>query len=694
MAYKTPGVYVEEITTFPPSVVPVETAIPAFIGYTEKAIDAGGKSLKMVPTRIKSLLEFETYFGGDFVPNTYRVTLNTTTKQVTAIAPRNASDQERRYYLYNCLRHFYANGGGSCYIVSVGFYPEAPALGDIATPAGLRGGLSRLARFDEPTLLLFPDGVSLSSSELKSLRDDALEQCEKLQDRFVIMDLQQGSQPVQDFRDNVGQQNLKYGAAYYPWVQTIYRPTVHLRNLRFVNTEDPPAPITDTILNRWTDKPDDSQTLMNATRNADANVKTVIDVVIYLMGNPPWLTLNRNNFPDLIKHFADLLALLRQTLATADDATIRQQFGNLLLLPRAIALAFPALSATTLPPMWPEELKQAVSNFRQSKELKQAVSNLSKDTRLIGAIVSLVALEKNPRIMDLVATGRVVGGVESDYAALNNTVWIAPNTNVTAITANSDSFPENLRARALNAAAALQTPFNTLAAAILSVFDAAEFLANEAEQRLLTQHSVIRDVVEQVKRTMSLLPVSGAIAGVYAAVDRTRGVWKAPANVSLADVMGPAAKINDAGQEDLNVHTTGKSINAIRAFTGKGTLVWGARTLAGNDNEWRYIPVRRFFNMAEESIKKATEPFVFEPNDANTWVRVRAMIENFLTIQWRAGALAGAKPEQAFYVKVGLGETMTAQDILEGRMIVEIGMAVVRPAEFIILKFAHKMQVS
>ena len=96
--------------------------------------------------------------------------------------------------------------------------------------------------------------------------------------------------------------------------------------------------------------------------------------------------------------------------------------------------------------------------------------------------------------------------------------------------------------------------------------------------------------------------------------------------------------------------------------------------------------------MVEESTKKASEQFVFEPNDANTWVRIKAMIENFLTIQWRAGALAGAKPEQAFFVKVGLGETMTSLDILEGRMIVEIGMAVVRPAEFIILRFSHKMQ--
>jgi phage tail sheath protein FI len=197
-----------------------------------------------------------------------------------------------------------------------------------------------------------------------------------------------------------------------------------------------------------------------------------------------------------------------------------------------------------------------------------------------------------------------------------------------------------------------------------------------------------------VDRIMLELPVAPLAVGQYASVDSTRGVWKAPANVSLATVVEPKIKITHEQQTDLNVSTTGKSINAIRTFTGRGTIIWGARTLAGNDNEWRYISVRRFFNMAEESIKKATEQFVFEPNDANTWVKVRAMIENFLLLQWRAGALAGAVPEDAFYVKVGIGETMTSLDILEGRMNVEIGMAVVRPAEFIILKFSHKMQVS
>jgi uncharacterized protein len=191
------------------------------------------------------------------------------------------------------------------------------------------------------------------------------------------------------------------------------------------------------------------------------------------------------------------------------------------------------------------------------------------------------------------------------------------------------------------------------------------------------------------------LPPSSAVAGVYAAVDAERGVWKAPANVGLNGVTKPTIEASNAEQDGMNVDAlAGKSVNAIRQFVGRGTLVWGARTLAGNDNEWRYVPVRRFFIFVEESVKNATVQFVFEPNDANTWVKIQAMIENFLTTQWRQGALQGIKAEHAFYVAVGLGKTMTPLDILEGRMIIEIGMAAVRPAEFIILRFSHKMPQS
>jgi phage tail sheath protein FI len=199
---------------------------------------------------------------------------------------------------------------------------------------------------------------------------------------------------------------------------------------------------------------------------------------------------------------------------------------------------------------------------------------------------------------------------------------------------------------------------------------------------------------EMDKNTIDL-PPSGAVAGIMAMVDQTRGVWKAPANVSINLVKSATLEIKTVEQDSLNVDlVSGKSINAIRSFVGKGVLVWGSRSFAGNDNEWRYISVRRFCNFVEESIKKSTTAYIFEPNDANTWVRVKGMCDNYLTTLWRQGALQGVKPEQSFFVNVGLNKTMTALDILEGRMIVEIGLAVTRPSEFIILKFLHKMQQS
>ncbi len=190
-----------------------------------------------------------------------------------------------------------------------------------------------------------------------------------------------------------------------------------------------------------------------------------------------------------------------------------------------------------------------------------------------------------------------------------------------------------------------------------------------------------------------LLPVSPAVLGVYAQVDKSRGVWKAPAGIDIQHAVRPEIMLTKTQQENLNVDTsTGKSINAIRSFPGRRpTIIWGARTLAGNDNEWRYISVRRFVSMVETSIKNAIHPINFTHNDSSTWVKIKAMIENYLTQQWKAGALMGSTTSQAFYVKIGLGETMTAVDVQEGRISIHIGMALIRPAEFIIIKLLQQL---
>lgn len=470
--YLTPGVYVEEIPKFPPSVAPVATAIPAFIGYTEK------DDLKLIATRIESLVEFEQLFGGPQLETEITVSINETAaaggKPATSVVTANLDPTKRsKHVLYYALQLFYANGGNTAFVVSAGAYKAIPAG---PTLADLQPGLDPVRTADEPTLIVIPEAVSLGIGDFKTLVDAALQQCKALGDRFVIVDAHGKDKPLGDsatklkdaianFRnEGVGTNNLNYGAAYAPYLET------------------------------------------------------VLDY--------------------------------------------------------------------------------------QYDETKIVVTH-----KVDGAGGTL----DNKKL--------------SDVKTLNSQMY-------------------------------------------------------ERAKAAITDYPLI-------------LPPSGAMAGIYSQVDATRGVWKAPANISVNAVTKPTIDFSNTEQDDMNVDATaGKSVNAIRAFVGKGTLVWGARTLAGNDNEWRYVNVRRFFIFAEESIKKATEQFTFEPNDANTWVKVQAMIENFLTVQWRAGALQGIKPEHAFYVAVGLGKTMTALDILEGRMIVEIGLAVVRPAEFIILRFSHKMAES
>ena len=478
--YKTPGVYIEEIPKFPPSVAQVETAIPAFIGYTERAREDAEDDLLLKPQRISSLLEYEELYGGSQRERNIVVTIDQqldargNVVKETVVANFNWAPDAgpSKHTMYYALQQYFANGGGPCYIISVGKYLDTFGL-TISNQTVFETALENLRKEDEPTLIFFPEGQGMDPGTYFALIGLALDQCSDLKDRFLIMDFHVSGRDfnttgdldaaVEEFRTRVpsGTELTKYGAAYFP--------------------------------------------------------------------------------------------------------NIRSTF-----------------------------------NYQYETSTVQIVHRR--------------------------------GGGDGEF--------------------NGVTLPD-----------------------LPNIFQAKARLA-------IDQMSIY-------------LGPGASVAGVYARVDDTRGVWKAPANESLIAVDDLTYKVNERMQEGLNVDVTaGKSINVIRSFSGRGILIWGARTLAGNDNEWRYVPVRRFFNMVEESVKKATESFVFEPNDRNTWVRVRGMIENFLILQWRAGALQGAVPEHAFYVKVGLGETMTPLDVLEGRMIVEIGMAVVRPAEFIILKFSHKMAES
>lgn len=466
MEYRTPGVYIKEIPKLPPSIAQVETAIPAFIGYTEKAVDDRGNPLLKEPKRITSLLEYNRLFGDSFPEAGLVVTITGDATNPSSVLTNIVNRSS--YLMHYALQMYFANGGGPCWIVSVGDYSlPQPIYND------LKDGLDSTEKVDEITLYVYPDAQGLDNfSDFYTLFGETMNMCVKLKDRFSVMDI--WPEPDQTdlianvdiMRNNTTSEEdiLKYGTTYFP------------------------------------------------------NLETILD---YFYGGE----------------------------GKGDgNVTIVHQGG---------------------------------------------------DGSLSGTLAELKS--KN---------------------------------------------------------------------------DALYFQAQQAIRNFPLE-----------------MPPSPGVVGVYARVDESRGVWKAPANVNMDYVIRPVIKITDEQQDNLNVDVTaGKSVNVIRSFVGRGNaLIWGARTMAGNSNEWRYVPVRRYFNMVEESVKKATIQFVFEPNDRNTWSRVKAMIDNYLVRQWKDGALMGTTPEQAFYVKVGLNETMSEVDIWEGRMIVEIGMAVVRPAEFIILKFSHKM---
>ncbi len=635
-SYKTPGVYIEEISKFPPSVAQVETAIPAFIGYTKFAIvngvDFHSDSI-IKPVKISSLPEFELFFGGAPEPRNIIVDLNA--DYTVKSAQVNGVN-----LLYDTIRMFYANGGGDCYIVSVGAYNNDAAEVD---KQELLRGLASLEKVDLPTLLVIPETVYLGLSEAGEVHAAMLSQCNKLQDRFAVLDIVNGDQeitpstdPVADFRDNVGMNYLKYGAVYYPWLKTTLSYKIDF----------------DTVI------------------NGDYTIETVPLADIKTL-------LNSEILNSIEKIEADIAAKSGLTVPVIGDIVNRGHLESTAQNLYAYFKAFFGLNFTDNNVADPNSAVSIHAKFvKDGSNFDNLLTTLFDYNYFSTNGANIPASWTTLFITDNFGTDFSPLGFTNPAPASKNDIYGSLST-------------------AVNASTYFKALLGKLKALINRFYTELEAVLQNRTETLLEVDPVYRNIVETASGQGVVLPPSGAVVGKYASVDRERGVWKAPANVSITAVKGPVVNITHEEQESLNVDTeAGKSVNAIRAFTGKGTLIWGARTLAGNDNEWKYVPVRRFFNMVEESVKKATSQFVFEPNDANTWIKIRAMIENFLSLQWRAGALAGAKPEDAYYVRVGLGQTMTAQDILKGYMLVEIGMAVVRPAEFIVLKFSHKMQES
>jgi len=194
---------------------------------------------------------------------------------------------------------------------------------------------------------------------------------------------------------------------------------------------------------------------------------------------------------------------------------------------------------------------------------------------------------------------------------------------------------------------------------------------------------VVIDAPSETGKTL-VVPPSGFVAGIYSRTVTERGAHKAPANAVVRGALRFERNIDDAEQEALNP----AGVNCLRSFTGRGNLVWGARTLSAAP-EWKYVNVRRYLDYLQRSIEKSTHWVVFEPNAEPLWARMRAVVSDFLSEQWRAGHLAGARQEEGFFVRCDRS-TMTQNDLDNGRLISLIGVAPVKPAEFIVFRIGLK----
>ncbi len=658
--YSTPGVYIKQSAA--PTSVNVSTAIPAFIGHTEKIPVINGEGEYYKPIRIDSLANFELIFGKEKVYDSYQVR---TTQEGNFDSVRPS---ENRYFLYESVRLFYENGGEICYIVSVGNYESPVNFGNSIFFPGLYEGIQAIEKTDEITLIVLPDAPLINvpftdrASKFGELQQLALRQCGRLKDRFCILDTLMGDNATLEFpinsedggfRTHIGTSYLAYGAAYYPWIKMDLKRNCSYFQLRDENG----APIGTNVLF------EDDTSIQYLERLKIILVNNFYAYLNFTLTIPPNPMLS--NPAEGYKMLKDEYDALRGNIIDAQGIFVQQYFTNWFHFIVDVSLTFYALEPSEETPL----------------ALVKKINQFKLDNSLIDNVFYLVQLNK-----DLVLTDPTSGMFTPSPAIndLNMTDWIR-GEEIANIQGTNFAFMAAPPEEKVQALAYIESliDIDYLFKKFDELYRVWLRLYKKAEADLFVKHPIFRHIPKAINSL--IVPPSGAIAGTYTRIDRTNGIWYAPANVNLKGVLGPALRLNNVDQSELNVHYTGKSINVLRGFRGKGTMIFGARTLAGNDLEWRYISVRRLFINIEETLKKAIEPYLFETNDRNTWVKIKSLAYNYLTLQWRSGALKGETSEQAFYIKVGLGETMSSQDVLEGRMIVEIGLAAVRPAEFIVL---------
>ncbi len=721
MNISTPGVYVEEMSLLPPSVAQVATAIPAFLGYTEITLDGNGIEIQenIVIQRIDNFKDYVDRFGEtQRTPFTVEMDGERISPKPQKLIDGTSLGTIPEYLMYYSLKMYFDNGGGSCYIVSVGKH------GEKVKKENFEEGLAQIKKVDEPTLLVLVDAVHLGD-DYYDLCKAVLSQCGELKDRFGIFDVLENDTDASAFRQGIGMNQLKYGAAYTPYLRTgikYLEGDVLIPGIKSFTTDNNGL----LVVNIGSPSANPSITLNSAASEilfsiSQENVLTISGVGTD--GKAPSDLTNVWNAQQLsLSSKYQMLALGDEKVveeASLTEIFVHQTSENGLIItfqgdndnPRVRFVSGDGDSTASVADGILEI--NNVNGVKDAKTILGKMGDTSYDGYTIqpkgdGADIVLptneISLIKGVRTHE---NGLFVRDLTNDSGIPSLDIKaeggkiifkIIPNNHLTIDGLGAGQQPDKIVKEWKG-----KTPAEKGGFELIVLGDGSSNVTATGTMPITQQNSLadlentLTQTYNRIKRELDkqrvVLPPSSTIAGIYARVDRSRGVWKSPANESLNNVLEPIEKIDNNTQGRLNIdQTSGKSINAIRSFSGKGTLVWGGRTLAGNDNEWRYVNVRRLFILIEESIQKATGFVVFESNDSTTWLKVKALIESFLFGLWQQGALAGSTPEAAYMVNVGLGKTMTQQDVLEGRLIVQVGIAAVRPAEFIILKFYHRLQ--
>lgn len=637
--YSTPGVYIEEKDAFSRSVVPVATAVPCFVGFTEKAV-RNNEPVTKILVKVKSLGDYARFFGGA-PQNTFTVALN-------GDGSIGANPQKNNFYLFNSLKAYFANGGGDCYIYSIGGYDTTSFVAD-----DFKSVLKPLENEPEPTLIVMPDAHLIeSSTDYYSIWQEVLPHCKKMINRFAILDIHnkgnfadisnpdEAQKLIDAFKSGIGTKELAYGAVYWPWIQTT---VVSPRDINFKNIanwdgeikEQVKTDLTDVVSKMTAEQFDsffpssgDAGGAAGAAFNVEEEQKKLVLSFVKL--------LHGSQDENSIKYLQETKLLpadnAETELAKAAPAITFEEFD-----PGTFATKFSSNLSPTIPAY--KETFTALADFKQF-----LADNAIK-------YISAEGLFKTAEDAEVVPGLAEAGQMHLDK---------------------------------------LKTAFTNFYGGEAKPIDG----TSQQHNALIQLSPLYKAIMNKVRDTANIMPASSAMAGIYKYVDSDRGTHQSPANISVSSVGRPLLTINDQGQESLNIPIDGKAINVIRSFPGKGILVWGARTMDGNSQDWRYISVRRTVSMIELSVKYAAEAYVFEPNNASTWSNIQSMISNFLTNMWQGGALAGTTPGEAFSVSVGLGSTMSSVDILDGYMRIMVKVAVTRPAEFIVITFQQQMQTS